>query len=81
LVVDGGFAAVSLARAGVTQQVTRVARLRSIGSAVNSAVEVSKPIVQAGLIRLPGHAILPGGGMPLQHLEAVPEQIDREMVE
>jgi hypothetical protein len=55
--------------------------LRSIGPAVDSAVEIGEPIVQAGLIRLPGHAILPGGGVPLQHIEAVPEQVDREMVE
>src|SRR5262249_21366719 len=53
----------------------------AIGPAVDSAVEVRKPIVPAELIRLPGHAILPGGGVPLQQIEAVPEQVDREMVE
>ena len=55
--------------------------LCSISPAVHSAVEVGKPMVQAGLIRLPGHAILPGSGVPRQRREAVPEHIDREMVE
>jgi hypothetical protein len=48
---------------------------------VNPPVEIGEPIVQAGLIRLPGHAIYPRSDMPLQLIEAVPKQINREMVE
>lgn len=55
--------------------------LRPIGPAVDSAMQVCKPVVQAGLILLPGHAIHPGSRMPLQRIEAAPEQVDREMVE
>jgi hypothetical protein len=55
--------------------------LRPIGPAVDSAVEVCEPLFHAGLIRLPGHAIYPRSDMPLQRIEAVPQQIDGEMVE
>jgi hypothetical protein len=34
--------------------------LRSIAPAVNSTLEIDQPIVQAGLIQLPGHASPPG---------------------
>jgi hypothetical protein len=48
---------------------------------VNPPVEIGEPIIQAGLIRLPSHAIYPRSDMSLQLVEAVPKQIDREMVE
>jgi hypothetical protein len=48
---------------------------------VDSAVEVGKPLLQAGLILLPGHVIHPGGCVPLQRVKTLPQQIDREMVE
>ena len=55
--------------------------LRPIAPAVNPILEIDQPIVQASLIRLPGHAIHPGSRMPLQCIEAIPKEIDREMVE
>jgi hypothetical protein len=44
-------------------------------------MEIGEPIVQAGLIRLPSQAIYARSDMSLQLVEAVPEQVDREMVE
>jgi hypothetical protein len=55
--------------------------LRPIRPAVDSAMEIGEPIVQAGLIRLPSQAIYARSDMSLQLVEAVPEQVDREMVE
>jgi hypothetical protein len=55
--------------------------LRPIAPAVNPAVEIGEPSIQAGLIHLPRHAIYPRSDMSLQLVEAVPKQIDREMVE
>jgi hypothetical protein len=44
-------------------------------------MEIDQPIIQAGLIRLPGHAIYPGSCMPLQGIKAIPKELGREMVE
>jgi hypothetical protein len=43
-------------------------------------MEIGEPSLQAGFIRLPRHAIDPRSDMSLQLVEAVPKQIDREMV-
>jgi hypothetical protein len=48
---------------------------------VHSAVEVGEPLLHAGRIHLPGDAINSGSRLSLQPIEAVPQQIDREMVE
>jgi hypothetical protein len=48
---------------------------------VDAAVEIGKPLLQAGRIPLPGHVIHPGGCVPLQHVKTLPKQINGEMVE
>jgi hypothetical protein len=55
-------------------------RVRPIGPAVHSAVEVGESFLHAGRIRVPGHPIHSGGRMSLPPIETVPQQIDREMV-
>jgi hypothetical protein len=44
-------------------------------------MEVGEPLLQASLILLPGQVIHPWGRVPLQRIEAVPKEIDREVVE
>jgi len=48
---------------------------------VNPAVQIGKPIFQPGFILLPRDAIHSRSGFTLQRVEAVTEQIDRQMME
>src|SRR5262249_14734179 len=40
-----------------------------------------EPIFEVGLVLLPGQAVDPGGGPTLEGVEAVPEQVDRHVVQ
>ncbi len=48
---------------------------------MDSAVAVGQPLLQASLIRLPGHTIDPGGYLSLPRVETLPKPFDAEMVE
>ena len=54
---------------------------RSVRSPMNPTVKIDEPTLQAGFILLPGNSVHSGRGFPLQRVEAVPQQIDRQMVE
>src|SRR5215471_19873519 len=48
---------------------------------MNSTVEIDESILQARLILLPRYPVYSRRGFPLQRVEALPEQIDVQMVE
>ena len=48
---------------------------------MDPAVQIGEPILQSGLILLPCHAIYSRSSLPLQSVEAVPEQTNAQMVE
>src|SRR5215472_4575762 len=54
---------------------------RSIGSAMNSAMQVDESILHAGFILLPGNPVHSRCRFPLQRVKALPQQIDGQMVE
>jgi hypothetical protein len=47
---------------------------------MHTAVQVGKPTFHSRLILLPRDFIHPGRSLPLQRVEAVPQQIDSQMV-
>ena len=56
-------------------------RLRPVRFPVHPVVQIGQPTLQPGLILLPRHAIHSRRSFPLQRVKAVPQQIDRQMVE
>src|SRR4051794_17986867 len=54
--------------------------LSPIGSPMHTTVQVSKPTFHARLILPPRDFVNPGRSLPLQRVEAVPKQIDSQMV-
>src|SRR5262245_6513818 len=80
LVLQGRDAQRTLPAVGL-RDVSPFRRLRPIGARVDPPMQVRQAIVEAVLVLLPGHAVHPRGCVPLEGKEAVPEQIDRDMVE
>src|SRR6516162_8397020 len=54
---------------------------RSIGSTMNSAMQVDESILHAGFILLPCNPVHSRCSFPLQRVKALPQQFDGQMVE
>ena len=63
------------------RDVGSLGRLRSIRSPMDSAMQVRQPRLEVRLVLLPRHAIHSGRSVPLERVVAVPQQIDRDVVE
>ena len=63
------------------RNVGSLGRLRSIRPSMDSAMQVRQLLIQVRLVLLPGHAIYSGRSVPLQRVEAAPQQLGRDVVE
>ena len=63
------------------RNVGSLGRLRSIRPSMDSAMQICQLLIQVRLVLLPRHAIDSGCSIPLQGVEAVPQQIDGDVVE
>src|SRR6266852_7277319 len=63
------------------RNVGSLGRLRSIRPLMDSAMQVYQLLIQVRLVLLPRHAIYSGRSVPLQRVEAAPQQLGRDVVE
>src|SRR5207249_10967145 len=63
------------------RDVGSLGRLRSIRSPMDAAMQVRQFLLQVRAVLLPGHAVDSGRRLALQRVVAVPQQLDRNVVE
>src|SRR5713101_7495931 len=63
------------------RNVGSLGRLRSIRPSMDSAMQVYQLLIQVSRVLLPRHAIYSGRSVPLQRVEAAPQQLGRDVVE
>jgi len=80
LVLQGCYTQGTLSPIGF-RDVGSLGRSRSICSLMDSAMQVRQLLIQARLVLFPRRAIYSGRRVPLQSVEAVPQQVDGDVVE